>query len=310
MSASIWFLSAALALTGPDIGDSPGRRAANEFEVENVRVTFLVERDIAAQEPGVLTEMHVREGSEVKAGDKLAQINDSKARVSKKVAEAELAVAMEEATNDISVRYADKAKDVALFDFQAHLEANKQAPGSTPKAEMMKLKLTYEKGVLEVDKARLEFDVAKLTAKVKEASVEVADDDIHRRRVDSPIDAVVIEVARHEGEWVNPGDRILRIVRMKTVRVEGLLRIGDVSPTQVVDRPVTVVATLTGNRPIEFNGRIVFVAPELVAGDKYRVVAEVENREERGAWLLMPGMKAVMKVDAGIAGEKPKAARR
>lgn len=312
MSASIWFLSAALALTGPDVGDSPGRRAANEFEVENARVTFIDggEIEIAAEEGGLITELHVREGTEVKAGDKLAQINDSKSRVAKKVAEAELAVAMEEATNDISVRYADKAKDVALYDYKAHLKANEQAPGSTPLAEMMKLKLTWEKGVLEVDKAQLEFSVAKLTAKVKEASVEAADEDIRRRRVLSPYDAVVIEVVRHAGEWVNPGDRIMRIVRMKTVRVEGMLRIGDVSPTQVHDRPVTVVATLTGNRPVEFNGRIVFVAPELVAGDKYRVVAEVENREDRGAWLLLPGMKAEMKVDAGIAGDKPKAKRR
>lgn len=310
MSASIWFLSAALALTGPDKGDSPGRRATSEFEIDNVRVTFIEPLDIAAQEPGVLTELHVREGSEVNAGDKLAQINDSKAQVAKKVAQAELAVAMEEATNDINVRYADKAKEVARFDYEAHKEANKQAPGSTPKAEMMKLLLQWQKGELEVDKAQLEFDVAKLTAKVKEASVEAADDDIQRRQVLSPIDAVVIEVDRHVGEWVNPGDRIVRIVRMKTVRVEGMLRIGDVSPTQVVDRPVTVTATLTGNRSVEFKGQIVFVAPELVAGDKYRVIAEVENREDRGAWLLLPGMAPVMKVDAGVAADKPKAKRR
>lgn len=309
MSASIWFLSAALALTGPDNGESPGRREANRFEVENAIVTFIHEIDVAAEEPGLIIEVLVREGAEVKAGDKLAQINDSKAIVAKKVAQAELEVALAEATNDISVRFADKSKEVARFDYEAHREANKQAPGSTPKAEMMKLFLQYQKGVLEVEKAQLEFDVAKLTAKVKEASVEAADDDIHRRQVRSRVDAEVIEVYRREGEWVNPGDRILRLVRMKTLRVEGRLRLADVAHTQVADRPVTVVATLTGNRSVEFKGQIVFVAPELEAGDKYRVIAEVENREEHGVWLLLPGMKPVMKVDAGVAADKPKAKR-
>lgn len=311
MSASIWFLSAALALTGPDKGDSPGRRAANEFEVVDVMVEFIDEVDVAAEEPGVLTEINVQLGSEVKVGEKLAQINDSKSQVARKVAQAEYDVALAEATNDINVRYADKAKDVARFDFEAHLEANKQAPGSTPKAEMMKLKLTYEKGVLEVEKAQLEFDVAKLTAKVKEASVEVADDDIQRRQVTSRIEGVVIDVDRRAGEWVNPGDRIMRIVHMKKVKVEGSLPISDVSPTQVVDRPVTVIAKLTGNRTVELKGQIVFVAPELQPGGKYRVVAEVENREvQHGVWLLVPGMTPVMKVDAGIAVDKPKATRR
>ncbi|HQU42926.1 MAG: hypothetical protein B7Z73_09405 [Planctomycetia bacterium 21-64-5] len=310
MSASIWFLSAALALTGPDNGESPGRRAAGQFEVENAIVTFIDEIDVAAQEPGLLTEVKVREGAEVKADDQMAQINDSKAQVAKKVAQAEHEVALAEATNDISVRYADKAQEVAHFDFEAHRDANKQAPGSTPKAEMMKLLLQWQKGMLEVDKAQLELDVAKLTAKVKEASVEAADDDIHRRRVLSPIDAVVIEVYRHVGEWVNPGDRIVRLVRMKTLRVEGMLRLADVAPTHVKDRPVTVNVTLTGNRSVEFKGQIVFVAPELQPGDKYRVIAEVENREEHGIWLLMPGMKPAMKVDAGVAAEKPKASRR
>jgi multidrug resistance efflux pump len=151
--------------------------------------------------------------------------------------------------------------------------------------------------------------VAKLTAKAKEAAVEAADDDIVRRRVEAPNDGLVTEVHRHKGEWVNPGDPILTIVRMDKVKVEGRLDFAVVSPMQVKDRPVTVSILLTGNRSVEFTGQIVFVAPKLVHG-KYRVVAEVENREERGVWLLVDGMTPRMTVDAGIAAEKAKTPRR
>jgi multidrug resistance efflux pump len=305
MTAGIWFLSAALVLTGPDGDDSPGRRAANRFKVDLAQVTLIAEAEVAAEEAGVITKLKVREGSEVKDGDLLAQISDSKARAAKKVAEAEHRVALEEATNDISVRYAEAAADVAKYDYEAHRDANKVAPGSTPKAEMKKLELQWEKGKLETLKAQLEFDVAGLTAKAKEAAVESADDDIQRRQVRSRMDAMVIKVHRHEGEWVNPGDTILRTVRMDKVWVEGQLKFAEVSQMQVVDRPVTVTMPLTGNRTVEFTGKIVFVAPELKLGS-YRVVAEVDNREERGAWLLLPGMDPQMTVDAGIAAEKPK----
>jgi macrolide-specific efflux system membrane fusion protein len=311
MSASIWFLSALLVLSGPDGGESPGRRASNQFQLEYTQVTLIDRINVAAQEAGLITEIAVREGAEIKAGDKIAQINDSKAQAAKKVAQAEHEVALAEATNDISVRYAAASAQVAKYDYKAHYDANRKAPGSTPAAEMKKLELQWQKGELETEKAQLELDVAKLTAKAKEASVEAADDDIHRRRVFSHIDAVVVEIDKHVGEWVNPGDRIMRIVRMNKVRVEGSLPIALVSPTQAVDRPVTVETTISGNRSVQFTGKIVFVAPELdPSGKYYKVVAEVENREERGAWLLLPGMSPTVTVDAGIAAEKPKTGRR
>ncbi|HWB12901.1 MAG TPA: HlyD family efflux transporter periplasmic adaptor subunit [Pirellulales bacterium] len=308
MLAPLWFLSAALVLTGPDGDDSQGRRPANEFEVDAV-IVKLHQIEVAAEEAGVITELNVQEGAEVKKDDKLAQISDSKVQAAKRVAQAELEVALAEATNDISVRFAAAAAKVAEYDYEAHRVANVKAPGSTPEAEMKKLLLQAHKGNLETEKAQLELDVAKLTAKAKQAAVEAADEDILRRLVLARTDALVTEVHRRVGEWVNPGDPILKIVRMNKVRVEGTLEFSDVSPMQVVDRPVTVSVTLTRKRTVELPGKIVFVAPKLIHG-KYHIIAEVENREERGAWVLLDGMTPRMTVDAGVAAEKVKTPRR
>jgi len=46
-------------------------------------------------------------------------------------------------------------------------------------------------------------------------------------------------------------------------------------------------------------GQIVFVDPLVNAGGKYRVRAEVDNRQIGRQWLLRPGMTAEMKIRLG-----------
>lgn len=300
MSASFWVV-AALVLTGPDGGgDSPGRQAADQIWVDKVQVNLIDDVKVAAEEAGILTELKVREGDEVHEGDQIAQINDSKVVAAKKVAVAERAVAKAEAESSVSIRYAEKAAGVAEYDYKAHHEANQRQPKSVPDAELRKLLLQWHKGVLEIEKAELEKHVAELTAEVKGASVEAADVDIRRRKVMATLDAVVVDVFRHEGEWVNPGDPIVQLVRMDKLKVEGTLDIEQVSPTELVGRPVTVTASLTGKRTEIFKGKVVFVDPALLDGEHFAVIAEVENREENGAWLLLPNMVPQMTIDKSV----------
>ena len=330
MTASVWLLTAALALTGPDgvqttggaapAAKSPkaagGRR--NDFgkpaaaatrsnnqssgrkEIDECIVTLIDVVDVAAQEAGLLTELNVHEGSEIKEGDSVAQINDSKVQMAKKVAEAEHKVALAEAENDIAVRYSQKAMEVAKQDYRVHLEANQKVPGSTPATELEKLKLQWEKSQLEIEKAQLEQDIAALTAESKAASVEAADDDIHRRRVLAPLDGIVAEVFKHAGEWVNPGDRVVQMLRMNRLRVEATLSIKELSPADVVGRPVKVIATATGGKQEVLEGKVEFVDVRVLEGGLYRVKAEVANREIDGAWVLLPGttVKMIIESDA------------
>ncbi|MGH7193468.1 MAG: efflux RND transporter periplasmic adaptor subunit [Candidatus Saccharimonadales bacterium] len=299
MSASM-VLVAALVLTGPEGSESPGRRAANQVEVDGCLVGVIDEVDVAAQEAGIVTDINIREGAEVRKGDQLAQINDSKVRAAKKVAEAEQKVAEAEASSTVSVRYAEAAWRVAQYDYTKHVAAERTTPGVTPAAELKKLELTAHKAKLEIEKAKLEKDIAELTAESKAASVEAADDDIDRRKVLAPIDAMVVDVTRHAGEWVNPGDKIVRLLRMDKLRVQGSLTLSETSPENVLGQPVTVVAELTGRREVKLPGKIVFVDPNIGQTGGYRVIADVENREENGVWLLLPGMQPKMFVEAGM----------
>ena len=79
-----------------------------------------------------------------------------------------------------------------------------------------------------------------------------------------------------------PGAPIVRIVQMDKLRVEGMLNIKDFGPDQIANPPVKVMAQVGPNRVEEFQGKVVFIDPELIKGGKYRVLAEVVNRCAEG----------------------------
>src|SRR5262249_14164759 len=112
----------------------------------------------------------------------------------------------------------------------------------------------------------------------------------------APIEGVVQKIYAHMGEWVKPGDTVVRIIRMDRLRVEGYLDKDKLSPVDVADRPVSVQVVLANGRKVQFPGKIVFVDPEIQGDHDYEVRAEVENRKENGHWLLRPGLPATMTI--------------
>ena len=108
-------------------------------------VSLIYEAQVPAEDAGVLTEIVVREGAQVSTHDLLAKIDDTHARMQLDVAENKLAVAKEQAENDIHVRYAQAAADVAKAELDQALEANRKHPGTVTRAEVWRLQLTWKR---------------------------------------------------------------------------------------------------------------------------------------------------------------------
>jgi len=128
--------------------------------------------------------------------------------------------------------------------------------------------------------------------------LEAAENAIDRRLIKSPLDGVVVQIFPHQGEWMQPGDPLARVVRADKLRVEGYVDSSRFDPEVVRDRPVTVEVTLADDRKESFPGRIVFTSPLVESGGDYRVFAEVENRQAPGSgqWLLRAGQTARMTI--------------
>jgi multidrug efflux pump subunit AcrA (membrane-fusion protein) len=255
------------------------------------------EAQIPAQEAGRLEKIHVREGQSVSVGDLLAKIDDAQPLVAAEVAQAKLNVALKEATDDINVRYAQAAAKVARTSYDMGMDANRKIAGTVPEMEIQERYLKWVEMTLSIEKAQKEMDVAKLQVAVSTAELKAAEVNIERRRITAPLNAVVVELSRHEGEWVQPGDPVMRLVRVDLLRVEGFVRATEHSQLEIrKGQPVQVVVSLPHEQRETFAGEIVYVKP-IVEGGSFLVRAEVKNRQQNGVWVLSPGLNAEMTID-------------
>ena len=80
------------------------------------------------------------------------------------------------------------------------------------------------------------------------------------------------------------------------LRVDGFVSGNDYAASEIANRPVTIEIELARGRKEAFQGRVVFVNPLVQAGNRFRVSAEVQNRQEEGQWLLNPRSTATMTI--------------
>ena len=146
-----------------------------------------------------------------------------------------------------------------------------------------------------------------LAADSKQVEVDAAENAIERRTITAPLEGTIVQVFPHQGEWMQPGDPLARVVQTDRLRVEGYVDSSRWNPETVRDRPVTVDVVFADNRTESFPGRIVFTSPLVDSGGDYRVWAEVENRRigDSTQWLLRAGQSATMTIHSSQAPLAP-----
>lgn len=271
------------------------KEEADRVVVDNCVVSLIEEIEVPGQEPGVLEVLEKLEGADVEADEVVGHIDFSQAERKRDAAKYEKAKADEEFHNDVNIKYAKAAYEFALWDYQASKDANDKLKGTVSRAELGQKNLAAKKAELQIEQAERDQTVAGLTSQVKGAEMELAENDIERRKIRSKIDGVVVEVLKHPGEWVAPGDTVLKIVGMKHLRVEAYLPAGDYTPDDIDHQPVTVRVNLPSGS-VEFEGKVTFIHPSVESG-QFRVWAEIKNEKTtKGQWMLRPGMEVQMAV--------------
>jgi multidrug efflux pump subunit AcrA (membrane-fusion protein) len=249
-------------------------------KIENALVTLIEQAEIPARDAGLLTELKVSEGDKVTRGQVLGKVDDEDARLALAKAAAETKIAATTAGNDVKVRYADKAAKVAAAEYKRAQESIDRVEKSVSKTELEKLQLEADRGTLAVEEAAHDLNVAKQTRDLKAAEQAVAQQVVDRRQITSPLDGVVVQLHFRRGEWVKPGDPVLRVVRIDRMRAEAFvpagLLVGDWA-----GRSVRFFPTAGGAEREPFAGKLVFVSPEIdPVNGQIRVWAEIENRNQ------------------------------
>lgn len=253
---------------------------------------------------------------------KEAQQDQSQAKLSQRIAALK-------AANDVAVRHAVKSRDASKAEFDRAMQARKAFEKSISQTEIDRLKLVLERNELEIEKAKFEKDLADLQQQIEDSSIAEQDQIVERLRLSveqaqlqqevdeltrdvksrtldqaklqlarrslrSPLDGMVAEVFRHRGEWLEPGQRVMRIVRLDRLKVEGFVDSREINTSHRGAAVRVRVVAGDDEKPVIVKGRVVFVSPEIdPVNSQVRVWAEVENPE----LLLSPGMPAEMVID-------------
>jgi multidrug efflux pump subunit AcrA (membrane-fusion protein) len=200
--------------SAPAAKRSSAPREPAEIVISDCRVKLLNEVQLSSARSGIL-ELAVSEGEAVKSGTVVARLRDRLQQVSR-------AIAQREASNDIDVRFARKASELAQAKFLRAVDANKSAAGTVSELEMRELRLAAEKSLLQIEQAEHQFEIAGLKR-------DEAEENVSLLQVVAPFDGIVLDVYKHPGEVVREGEQIVRLGSAARVRVEGYVPVDQAS---------------------------------------------------------------------------------
>ena len=265
-----------------------------EITVNPVLLKVIEEVDVPAIQEGPILTIQVAEGQVVQVGQTLLQLDDQRARLKQQQAELEQRIATKKAGNRSGVLLAETETRVTNASLQRALDSRKRFPDTPSQAEVDEIELRVAQAKQHLEQATQELQLTELAKELSAKNLELATFEVDRHRIKSPIQGAVTEIIAKKGEWVRPGERLVRVMRVDRLKVEGFLKREAISPS-LLDRGVTILVEGGEGEKERHIGKIVFISPVVEPNDRtQRIVAEVDNSNG----LLGPGLRAKMIIHA------------
>jgi multidrug efflux pump subunit AcrA (membrane-fusion protein) len=298
MTKSIPLAAALIALLVSTAHAGPSAASGGNPVVHGtVRVADQIK--LPAKEPGVLVQLSVKEGTQVKAGQVIGKIDDSEPQMKKAAALADYKGAYNRWQDDVEIRFAKAQAEVAHADYDQLIETNKLADKAVAQVDIRKAKLDWDHFVLAIEKAIHDKELAKFEALTKQAEFDAAELAIKRRTIVAPFDGVVEEIKRKQEEWVQPGDTILTLLRLDTMHVDAPIDQKLYDPNEIQGCDVAMEVELARGRKTTVRGKVVKVSNLVRYDGMYNIQAEFANVQEHGVWTVRDGLPATMTVQLG-----------
>ena len=231
---------------------------------------------LATRDSGVISKLNVKEGDVVANGQTIAILDSDIYKAEKDAAARELAIAMEESQNDVDLEYAKISSDVNKKVLDRSHQANVQFAKTVSRTELERLKLEYERARLSGEQAERTQQIKRLTQQLKQSQLKIAEIRLKNRTINSTTNGTVVEVLYREGEFVNGGYPIARLIDTSRLRVKCLA-----SAAQIERNSISQSATFTYQKDgeeVSVPAKITFVSPEIdPVRQAYAVWAEIDN---------------------------------
>ncbi len=255
--------------------------------VDSVVLATMDEAEVPAEEAGVLRELAVSAGAHVARGDTLGRLDEREAQLVLDRAKIELENARRQAKNDIDIRVMSKAADVAGAELKRAIDSRERYEKSVSETELDHLRLAEEHARLQIEQAEHDRETARLAVQLAEKQVQLAELALQKRMLRAPISGTVVQILRQQGEWVQPGQLVVRIVGTERLKAIGFLD-GRHAREDITGRSVDLQISGEGYGQEEYRGIIAFMHPEVnPVNQQIDFWAEIDNRDQR----LRPGLK-------------------
>lgn len=284
------WVAVAVVFVLPSVAD--GQESPGGFEVRNVILKLTADVDVPARVQGVIESVNVAPNQQVAKGALLARLNDQAKQLDLEKALLELSIAKAMAESDTKIRAANATLGFAKTAFERAVVSREKVANSISESEFSKLKLDEVQAKLQLETEELEKSNANLKMQLMESQVQQAQMVFDRHKIVAPMDGVVANVDREVGEWVEPGDTVMRVIVMSSLRAEGFVDSKLVSSRTIGTR-VQFFHKDGNGKERSFEGVIKFVSDEIdPVNQQKRVWAEIQNAEyqlqagDRGRMLI------------------------
>jgi len=244
------------------------------FQKDGCIVYALRQVTVSTQATGVIVAMPVEEGDAVKAGQLLAQLDDTIARLNRD----RLTLMAEEG---YTLEEARIREDQAKEDYETAQKLAGVVRGADVRAAWRKYELAkvlvkgigYQKALTRVD-------------------LDKADKQLDDHRICAPIDGVVVTKHRERGESVDADTQtpIVTLIDVSRLRAEALIPVERITSLRW-DQRATVTCEVFPERT--FEGRVAFIGP-VVYAEVNQFKVKVEFADPSGA--VRPGMRATVRI--------------
>ena len=247
---------------------------------------------VASLDPGVVDQLNVQPGDHVQVGDVLMQLDRDIYAAEAAVGKTSLAVAVEEARNDVNFRFSEMTRALNEKQLEKSLAAVQQFAKSIPEMEIDRLRLELNQSELSIEQASMELDIAKLNVQLRQSQSHAANVRLDRRTVRSPLSGQVVDITVQKGEAVTGGQPIIRIINLDRLRVKASF---DVEfAFRVTKESEAYFEIELQDQTRKFPAKIVFVDPQIEPTERvFTVWADIDNANRE----MLPGLKGKLVIE-------------
>ncbi|QEG00863.1 putative efflux pump membrane fusion protein [Stieleria maiorica] len=248
--------------------------------IEEAQTSLIQNVFIATPVSGVVSAVEVQEGDRVQADTSLVTLENDLAEKELVSARAGLDAARLESDNDVNLRFAQRTLQVREHEMKQSRLANETYAGAVSDFELEEIRLKVDQAALAIEQARHDLMIAAAAAVEKQAAVSIAQTRLDQHSVASRVEGTVAEVDVQPGQWVEAGAKLVRVISLDPLRVEGFID-GRKHGPQLIGRNVRFTPA-GASEDESLTGRISFVSRELhpVTG-QVRLWATVDNPDGR-----------------------------